>query len=353
MPGPIPARSNRFDTMRLVFALAVLFSHVLVLPDMPGTRQVQSISNIFGELSIQGFFILSGGLVYGSWNRRVSIGNYALKRVRRLYPAYSSVIFATVILALIFVPEVRADLGTTFKYILANITFLNFLQPTLPGIFEGQRFEEINGALWTVKVEVMYYLVLPILVITMNAVGKFRWVLLALVYIAAEIWRAGFAQYGHANGSYALIQISRQLPGQMSFFVSGIILWEFRQFIRARWWMFALGGFVVVLTSYLPHAEPLRAAGWCALIGGIAFSPGPELNAARYGDFSYGIYGTHFPITQAIIAMGVFQYSIWAGYATAIVVTILVAVARWNLIEKWFLESNNWYREKSRQHAMA
>lgn len=343
-------RRNRFDLLRLMFAVAVFVSHVMVLPGFGVSTEAENISFIFGELSIQGFFIISGGLVYASYLRTEKLSEYALKRVRRLYPAYSAVIFATVIIALVCVPDVRQDLATTGKYILANLVFLNFLQPDLPGVFQDHRFTATNGALWTVKVEVMYYMAVPILVWMMSFFGKFRLVLLALIYVAAETWRITLTHYGHETGIYFLHEISRQLPGQMSFFVSGIVLWEYRNIVKKKWLPIGLIGLAVLLVSYMPWGEPLRAAGWCAVMGAIAFSPGPELDAAKYGDFSYGIYGTHFPITQTVIAMGVFQYSLWAGYVLCGVVTLGVAIARWNLIEKRFLDGKNWYRQREVIH---
>ncbi|WP_293612386.1 acyltransferase [Ponticaulis sp.] len=341
------ARSNRFDTMRLVFAIAVMVAHIFMLSDLPGSRPYQQMSGIFAELSIRGFFILSGGLVYASWLRSRSVGQYAAKRVRRLYPVYSAIVIACAIAALIFAPEARADLGAVGKYLLANLVFLNFLHPDLPGVFEGNRFSEVNGALWTIKIEVMFYIAVPILVWMMGLFGRFKFALLVLIYIAAEVWRAGFGHIGAEQNSGLLIQLSRQLPGQMSFFVAGIFMWEFRALMREKWWMFSLAGLTLTSASFLPYGEPLCAAGWAALIGGIAFSPGPELNAARFGDFSYGIYSAHFPIIQLVIALGLFQVTPFGAAAIAVIATFIIAVFCWNFVEKPFLARSNWYRRQS------
>ena len=73
------------------------------------------------------------------------------------------------LLALSFVPDVRADLSSVGRYLGWNLAFLNFMEPALPGVFEANRFTEINGALWTLKIEVMFYLVLPLLALVLLA----------------------------------------------------------------------------------------------------------------------------------------------------------------------------------------
>ena len=51
----------------------------------------------------------------------------------------------------------------TWKYLFWNCIFLNFMHPSLPGCFDG-KFAAVNGALWTIKIEIAFYVVLPILI---------------------------------------------------------------------------------------------------------------------------------------------------------------------------------------------
>ena len=48
------------------------------------------------------------------------------------------------------------------------------MQPSLPGLFAGNPFREVNGALWTLKIEVLFYLVLPVLAWILRAAGRRR-----------------------------------------------------------------------------------------------------------------------------------------------------------------------------------
>ncbi|MAP94894.1 MAG: acyltransferase [Ponticaulis sp.] len=329
--------------MRLVFAGMVAVYHMVALSlSAPGVPEERLAS--LAEVSIQGFFVLSGALVFGSLLRTDGISAYAMKRIRRLYPAYLTVILISAIAALALVPEPREHLNGVLHYILANAVFLNFLGPDLPGVFEEQRFTAVNGALWTIKIEVMFYIVLPILVWFLNLTGKLRLVFMALIYIAAEIWRGFLEAKGLASGSGMIIQLSRQLPGQMSFFIAGMLVWEYRDLLRSKWFIALTIGVILTGVSYLPYAEAVRAAGLALLIGAIGLAPGPQINAARFGDISYGVYITHFPIIQTVIAVGLFQTSVATGYAASAFATVMAAFLLWHLIEKPFLSRDNWYR---------
>lgn len=341
-------QTNRYDLIRIILALIVLACHVIALPGQGLSREMEHfLLETLGQVAIQGFFVISGALVLGSLERSSSVGSYAMKRVRRLYPAYFVIILVTTLLALALVPTVREDLVTTGKYVFWNLIFLNFIQPDLPGLFQDHRFTAVNGALWTVKVEVMFYIALPILIAILKFFGKARYLALIAIYIAAEAWRIGFERYGLSTGSNFMVQVGRQLPGQMSFFVAGMLLWEFRDLARKYWLVCGAIGAVGLFASYLPLLEPIRAISVTGLVAAIALSPGPELNAGRYGDFSYGIYGTHFPITQSIIALGVFQTSVVLGYVVATAITFAAAVALWVFVEKPALDKRNWYRRKA------
>ena len=332
---------NNFNLLRLLFALMVVVYHAIVLPGVANGQPLETWAGLGAELGVQGFFVLSGYLVWSSLERSPSLGLYAEKRVRRLLPAYVAVILVSAIAAAILVPAVRADLGALARYLGWNLAFLNFMAPGLPGVFEGNRFTEINGALWTLKIEVMFYLILPVLALLLKVAGRFRWVVLVAIYVGAEAWRFTLEQAGATQGGM-LVELSRQLPGQMSFFITGMALWSWRD--RLKWPLLApLGLALLALSLAVPQAEPVRAAGLGLVAVWIAVGLPRLFDAAAFGDLSYGLYIVHFPIIQCVIAAGLFA-SPMIGFAVAGAASLVAALLLWWLIERPALRADSAYR---------
>jgi peptidoglycan/LPS O-acetylase OafA/YrhL len=187
---------NNFNALRLIFALMVAAYHVVVLPWQGSGTPGENALAMMAEIGVQGFFVLSGYLVYASLERSSSLALYAEKRVRRLYPGYATVVVTCALAALVLSPEARANLGAVAAYLGWNLIFLNFMAPDLPGVFEANRFSEVNGALWTLKIEVLFYLILPLLALLLRAAGRLRWLVLVLLYAGAEAWRIGLEAMG-------------------------------------------------------------------------------------------------------------------------------------------------------------
>ncbi|MCH2457525.1 MAG: acyltransferase [Henriciella sp.] len=346
--------ANRFDLLRLVFAAGVTVFHAVALTAIAPDALLETSLGALAEISIQGFFIVSGALVFGSLMRSDSLGDYAEKRVRRLYPAYAVIILVPALVSLIVAGP--GAFSGILRYLAANLVFLNFLAPDLPGLFDGQRFEAVNGALWTLKVEVMFYLALPFIGWLMRRAGKVRWVVLVCLYVAGEAWRLLLEPSLAAAGASPILlalapELARQLPGQMAFFASGMGLWLVWEQAKQKRGCLGLMGLALFGLSVLhPVMEPLRPAGLAGLIAWAAFAPGPVLNAARYGDISYGLYITHFPILQGLIMAGVFATAGLAmGFVLAALLTLVASFLLWWFVEKPALRRDSHYRQAAKE----
>ena len=131
-------RDNNFDLLRLVFAGSVFFWRLYVLSRAPA---LEIFSHVFSaNIAVKGFFVISGYLVMMSYENSSSIREYAEKRLRRIYPAYAAVVLACAIAGAFFsaLPLAEYAGAGLLRYLAANLAFLNFLAPSLPGVFEGQ-----------------------------------------------------------------------------------------------------------------------------------------------------------------------------------------------------------------------
>jgi peptidoglycan/LPS O-acetylase OafA/YrhL len=335
----VAVSGNNFNLLRLAFAMMVVAYHLVLLSDVGSWAGAIPVLSELAEVGVQGFFVLSGYLVYASLERSTSVRVYAEKRFRRLYPAYAVVIVVCAAAGLAASPEARADLAGVGRYLGANLVFANFIEPNLPGVFAGSfnATTEVNGALWTLKIEVMFYLVLPLLAWLLRKAGPARWALLAAIYIGAEAWRFGLESAGH-------VELSRQLPGQMSFFVTGIALYHLQLRGVPMHLVGLMGAVLLALTFIWQEASPARALGLGCLAVWAAIAAPRLPDAARFGDLSYGLYIVHFPIIQTLLALGVFAANPWAALVTAVVASIVAALLLWRLVEKPSLRPDSAYR---------
>ncbi|MFT3721997.1 MAG: acyltransferase [Hyphomonadaceae bacterium] len=335
MPGAAHT-ANNFNLLRLVFALMVVAYHTAL--SVPGASSLAEQGFSIGAMiGVQGFFVLSGYLVLASFERSESIALYAEKRFRRLYPAYAVVILVCALAALVVSPIARGDLPGVGRYIGWNLVFANFMEPNLPGIFVDSSLTEVNGALWTLKIEVMFYLVLPVIAWVLRLAGRFSWLVCLVIYVGAEAWRIGLTQAGQ-------YELARQLPGQMSYFITGMMLYQI-QLTGSRLWVAGLVGAALVIVSLVwPLVEPARAIGLGLLAIWVA-TGWPRLpDAARFGDLSYGLYIVHFPIIQTVAVLGLFAFNPSLGVAVALGSSLVAALLLWHLVEKPALRGDSAYR---------
>lgn len=338
----VPLKNN-FDLLRLLFSIVVFLVHAYTLS---GSSILYPLTLFLSsEIAVKSFFIVSGFLIFMSYENTNSISNYLSKRVRRIYPAYFAVVILCAIFGLFFTQVSIEDYISInwLKYLAANLLFLNFLHPELPGLFVSNQYAAVNGALWTLKIEVMFYLSVPFFVLMMRKFG--RWQILVVLYLASLCYRVGIEMWGIANHSPIYQELLRQLPGQMVYFVAGAALYYYLNSFK-RYWKFLLAGAVVILIVQrllpLSWLEPMALAVVVIFLACIFPFLG---NCGKYGDFSYGIYIVHFPILQVLISYGLFEYSPVVGLIIAAILVLSIAYLSWHLLEKRFLRKSSHYVE--------
>jgi len=334
-------KKNNFDLIRLLLASTVCLVHAYEVSDF---AQLATLAGFLSsKVAVQGFFVVSGFLIVMSYERSSSLKSYASKRVRRIYPAYFTVIIlSAVFLVLVSQKPVEEYYSLAWlKYLAANLTFLNFLQPSLPGVFDANKFDVVNGALWTLKVEAMFYMAVPVLVYFFRRFPRLP--LLIVIYLLSIAYSELLLSASGRTGVEFYSRLARQLPGQMCFFMAGATLFYYLKFFEQHIKSFAAAAAVILVVDWvvlpLPWLQPAALASLVVFFGLFLYAG----NFGKYGDFSYGVYILHFPILQLLLNSGWFAERPWLFLLTTIGLTAVGAVLMWNLVEKRFLLRSSHY----------
>lgn len=340
---------NNLDMLRLALAGMVFLFHMGDLTSFPAFSWFAN--NIPSQTAVKGFFVISGLLIYRSYSRSRSLGSYFDKRVRRIYPAYFTVIVLAA-LSLVFLSSVSAKTYFGFgfwKYLAANLVFLNHFCPALPGVFAGNNETAVNGALWTLKIEWLWYLSIPIVFRLAKRFGNPS--VFGAFAAFSLLWRYGFSGYASAvHGSdpktaFLCSHLAIEFPGQLIYFLAGVVLVLYFDRLRRHLPLVAVG---TVLLFAVDHFftkgafDVIWISGAVLIVGFWRYLG----NFSKYGDFSYGVYIVHWPILQVLIATGVAAaMPPWRFFFLAVALVVLAATLLWHLVEKRFLRNSSHYRQ--------
>ena len=335
------SRGNNFDLLRLVFASIVMLVHLHALSAEP-TLAFLSVA-LSSELAVEGFFVISGYLVVMSYERSTGLKDYWEKRIRRIYPAYAAVVLGCGLLGWLITASSTAEYfsGAWLRQVAANLVFLNFLAPELPGVFADNPWHAVNGALWTIKLEVGFYIIVPLLV--WFARSSRPWVVIGLVYVASVLYPMLLERVIHDTGKGTYQILARQLPGQLAYFAIGAAAWWYRSIPRRR--MLMAMAIALPLLMFMPAMlQPIfRPLALGVVVIGAAVALPRIGNAGRYGDFSYGIYIMHFPVIQVLVSEGWFRAAPFAASAASVAFVVAAAWLSWNVIERPMLKASSHY----------
>jgi peptidoglycan/LPS O-acetylase OafA/YrhL len=327
------SRENNFDIVRLSLAFLVVFFHIGYLSGNPLFANLPRYFS--GHLAVEGFFAISGFLIFASYERSSSLKDYYIKRAARILPGYW--LSTAVCLFIAF------SYGSfhVARFLFANLTFANFLAGDIPGVFASNPMTAMNGALWTIKIEVMFYILVPVIVWLSRRINRdaVLWSLFAL----SILYRVLMADHN----TYAL-----QLPGQLSFFMIGALIHYHVRFfeINGKWITLAA---VILYAAHLATGWfVLRPAAVATLTLSVSLLAPTVKGPTRWGDFSYGTYVLHWPVIQLFVAAGLYRDHPWAAMALTVISIALAATFSWFVVEKPSLALAHSRRIKNRYPAV-
>lgn len=310
---------NSFTLLRYLFAFCIFCNHMCIAS---GNDIFLCESPVF----VWGFFIISGLLTFNSFIRTPDLRLFVGKRIRRILPAYLTVVLMGFISGLLLTTLPLNDFlrnPQTWKYLGANAVFLNYLQPTLPGVFEENVTPFVNASLWTMKVEIMYYVSVPIVYWLINRFGKNR-VLIVIVALSI-LYDIGTAELYSHTGNPIYARLNHQVFGMFAYFYTPVLL----LFNRERISRYAL----LLLVLCIPMLLCVYTYTWAAYFSPISYSiilvtfayGVKKLHfACKWKDISYEFYLVHFPVLQVILSL-CSATSLTMLFAVSLAVTVTIA----------------------------
>jgi peptidoglycan/LPS O-acetylase OafA/YrhL len=342
------------DGLRAIAALSVVTYHawLYTLPSVTAAHRDTLGDQLIHELrlGLVLFFVLSGFLLYQPWVRSAltgarepRVGAYLLRRGARILPAYYLAVAGSI--ALLW--SVKGATGVRFPPTEDLWTFAVFAQN-----FSDVTVLKLDPPLWTLAVEVSFYVALPALgwlALRLRA-GRAGQLAVPVVMILVGV------AYNHAIDGQAALWPSKLLPAMAPYFAAGMIaavLAEGRAPGRRLMWALLAGGALMVVGdawwaadeatrgSHSAWLHVLRdlpaAAGFACIIAAAARATPPRMLAARplawVGRVSYGVYLWHVPLMLYLRAHGALPLSTWGALAVALPLTLAVAAASWYLVE--------------------
>ena len=334
-----PDRHNNFGLARLYLAFGVFVGHYSwIFPDGPiPDHLTQWLVGEAGLNAVRAFFIISGYFLFRSFRTSKTVYSYIGKRANRVLPAYVSVVLAVAVLGIFLTNLSAADYLSPdlFKYVFWNLLFLNFIHPTLPGVFEAQPVHLVNSPLWTLKIEISFYLAVPIIATAA------RWVrlpvILAILYMGSLAYAHVFDHLFQSSGRPIFHTLSLQMPGQLCYFLSGALIEYYREQFRIYGKALTIGAAVTILLSgllsidvFYPISFGIIVIAFCTLLPYLG-------NWEKYGDFSYSIYIFHFPILQVFCGLGLLDAYPPLRFMVIVAIVLAISYLSWTFIESPFL----------------
>lgn len=332
--------SNAFGFLRLFFASLVIVSHTPELLDGDFRREplVVLFGTIsFGYLAVDGFFLISGYLIVGSFIKNPDIVAYFRNRIARIYPGF---VVASLVSVLIVAPLAGATVQAMADIAARSALKIFVLDdPWVPGAFSANPVTTLNGPMWTIAYEFRCYL----LVVFLGLAGAFRYPALIAVLAIACLFAAEALPQAVTDGFDELFSHSTSLFGRLeeTLRLTGMFLAGAWFFLKRGAIPFTLTGAVgagaaLVACLFVERlAEPGLALFGGYLIFAVAVWGGRGVLARinNGNDISYGVYLYAWPASQLMVhywpGIGVWELGI-ATFAAA----GLCGWLSWHLVEK-------------------
>ena len=336
-------RSNNFDLIRLFAASQVAILHSLHIMGVEASGlwdRLLFLLHIFPGVPI--FFFVSGYLITRSYESNSKIPEYASNRILRVYPGLITAVCLSFVLIFLsgYMAQTDASFAEWLQLFLAKSSIVQFYNPDF---MRGYGDGVLNGSLWTITVELQFYVIVPMVyfLLKLDKSGNTKLLMLILAFFIIN------RIYSYLHGGYSehlLYKLaSVSFAPWFYMFLVGMFFqrnFEFFHKLLAGKFLYLLALYIFIGYFAAQHnanfgnnVDPLFYLLLVPLVFSGAYSnPSLAMRTTKGNDFSYGIYIYHMPIVNFLIYLGFSGNIFWS--LIALVVTVIVAVLSWFYIEK-------------------
>lgn len=349
-PEPSKNYFYRLDTLRFLAFFMVFANHMASFMGFPasvGTPQTVAFTYLqIGDLGVGFFFVLSGFLITYLLEKernqtgKISIKNFYIRRVLRIWPLYFLALLIMILVSFTFQGFNLFKLNLDWSEIWHNLIFIG-------NFFKAFQYtsNEMIAILWSIAVEEQFYLVWPILFV----IFRKRITYLLVIGIAVSMYfRYKYANQFTIREFYTFCVLVYLMVGAFA----GIHGVKIKDWIKKYWvaitWVGALGFFTLLSIRGFAYAYPypqwfialdglLFATFFAFIILASAFGGGERSHKPKIegiteylGTISYGLYIYH--LIALVLVLNILSYLGFDYYHMNLGKILLIAISSFALV---------------------
>lgn len=331
---------NSFDFIRLIAALTVVWGHATLHLELSESDAVSYVHSFVGFFpGVVAFFGISGFLICASLDNNLKKNGhsnglrvYARSRFLRIYPA----LWAALVVSLATIATLYGlpHASEFIPWLAAQLTIGQFYTPDF---FRGFGVGTPNGSLWTITVEIQFYIVIVLLYPLLKQASNKQWsaVLIFGGVLSVVNDYAGLVLPTLASkllGVTILPYLYMFLLGSFLYFRKDSLLVWLRDRVHILLGIYVAVSIVVFLSgARVPGTYRSIWIGYCVPVIVVALSY--RLGRHRLSfDISYGVYIYHMIVINVLVQLG--MIGSYGYFAAALVFTIALAFISWFGVEK-------------------
>lgn len=329
---------NSFGLIRLLAAVQVLLVHAFNHFEI----EHWSIDALKILPGVPIFFFVSGLMIYGFYERNRGKGwlPFYKNRFLRIYPGLWSCVLLSfaVVMAIGYLSEAQVSFTSILVWLAGQMSFVQFYNPDF---MRGYGVGVLNGALWTIAVELQFYVLVPFLY-TLLVRSKLSFVCL----MAASIFVNLYVHHAIAPDSMYSKLIRVTFVPWVYIFCFGFLVGyvnDLGKRILSISPVLIIGLFIasmLIIGRYEDNASNSINPISTLLLSLFVFQLGhwekmvslKLNNFASKTDLSYGIYLYHMPVINFLLYVGMFSRGMNVLVASG--VSVVCAVLSWFIVER-------------------